>query len=57
MPGFDRDQNLDLQRDALTAAGAERIFTDKLSHARNHRAGLAEALSHLRQAIAWSYGN
>jgi DNA invertase Pin-like site-specific DNA recombinase len=43
------DQNLDLQHDALTAAGCERIFTDKLSGARDDRPGLAEALSHLRQ--------
>jgi hypothetical protein len=43
------DQNLDLQRDALTAAGCERIFEDKASGVRDDRAGLAEALSHLRQ--------
>jgi len=27
------DQNLDLQRDALTAAGCDRLFADKLSRA------------------------
>jgi DNA invertase Pin-like site-specific DNA recombinase len=42
------DQNLDLQRDALTKAGAERIFEDTASGARDDRPGLAEALSHLR---------
>jgi DNA invertase Pin-like site-specific DNA recombinase len=43
------DQNLDLQRDALTAVGCERIFEDKASGVRDDRPGLAEALSHLRQ--------
>ena len=43
------DQNLDLQRDALTAAGCERIFEDKASGTRDDRPGLAEALSHLRK--------
>ena len=43
------DQNLDLQCDALTAAGCERIFEDKASGVRDDRAGLAEALSHLRR--------
>lgn len=50
------DQNLDLQRDALAAAGCERIFEDKLSGARDDRPGLTEALSHLRQGdclIVW----
>jgi DNA invertase Pin-like site-specific DNA recombinase len=43
------EQNLDLQMDALTAAGVERIFTDKMSGAKADRKGLAEALSHLRK--------
>jgi len=43
------EQNLDLQTDALNAAGAERIFTDKLSGAKSDRKGLADCLSHLRK--------
>jgi DNA invertase Pin-like site-specific DNA recombinase len=43
------DQNLDLQCDALKAAGCERIFTDQMSGARGDRAGLAQALSHARE--------
>jgi DNA invertase Pin-like site-specific DNA recombinase len=42
------EQSLDLQRDALTHAGCERIFEDKASGARTAREGLSEALSHLR---------
>src|SRR5512135_78890 len=42
------DQNLDLQRDALTEAGCERIFTDVASGAKDDRTGLAEALAFLR---------
>jgi DNA invertase Pin-like site-specific DNA recombinase len=42
------DQNLDLQRDALTKAGCEKIFEDKVSGARDERPGLTDALSHLR---------
>jgi Resolvase, N terminal domain len=45
---LDRDQNLDLQRDALAAAGCEHIFEDKASGVRDDRPGLTEALSHLR---------
>jgi len=43
------DQNPDLQRDALTAAGCEPAFEDKASGVRNDRPGLAETLSHLRR--------
>lgn len=42
------DQRLDLQRDALRAAGCSRIFEDKVSGARVSRPGLDQALSHLR---------
>ena len=40
-----RDQNLELQLDALDKAGCKRIFTDKLSGAQVERPGLKEALS------------
>lgn len=43
------EQHLDLQRDALVKAGAERIFEDKISGSKLNRPGLTEALSHLRQ--------
>src|SRR5689334_8922175 len=42
-------QDLTPQLDQLQAAGASRIFTDKLSGVRSDRPGLAECLSHLRQ--------
>lgn len=42
------EQNLDLQLDALKAAGVERIFTDKISGVKE-RKGLNDALSHLRE--------
>lgn len=42
------DQNLSLQYDSLTAAGCEKIFSDKASGAANSRPGLDQALSHLR---------
>lgn len=51
-----RDQNLDLQRDALRRAGAERLFEDEASGARDDRPGLADALSHVRSGdclIVW----
>ena len=43
-----QEQSLDLQRDALTRAGCERIFSDQASGAKTQRPGLAETLSHLR---------
>src|SRR5437588_7311427 len=42
------EQILDLQRDALTAAGCDRIFTDTMSGSRSDRPGLEQALDYLR---------
>ena len=42
------DQQLDLQHDALNAAGCERIFSDKMSGAKASRPGLDEALAFAR---------
>ena len=42
------DQNLDLQRDALTKAGCEKIFTDVASGAASERQGLKEAFEYVR---------
>ena len=42
------DQDLSLQRDALNAAGCDRIFTDTMSGAKAERPGLREALDHCR---------
>lgn len=51
------DQNLDLQRDALTAAGCGRIFEDKASGAKSEREGLVQCLAYLRSGqdtlIVW----
>jgi DNA invertase Pin-like site-specific DNA recombinase len=43
-----QDQNLDLQKDALTKAGCEKIMEDQISGARAERPGLAQALGDLR---------
>jgi len=42
------DQNLELQRDALEAAGCARVFDDTASGARTERPGLDKALEYLR---------
>lgn len=50
------DQTLDLQQDALTAAGCERLFEDKASGAKADRPGLAEALAFARKGdvlVVW----
>ena len=43
------DQNLDLQRDALTAAGCEKLFEDHVSGAVTVRFGLEAAIEALRK--------
>lgn len=43
------EQNLDLQIDALTLAGCEKLFSDTMSGSKDKRPGLEQALSHLRQ--------
>jgi DNA invertase Pin-like site-specific DNA recombinase len=50
------DQNLDLQIQALTKAGCQKIFDDKMSGARVERAGLAKMHETLREGdtlIVW----
>lgn len=50
------DQDLSLQRDALTAAKCERLFSDTMSGAKTERPGLAEALDFCRQGdtlVVW----
>src|SRR4051812_31806499 len=42
------DQTLNLQHDALTAAGCTRIFTDTASGAQAERKGLTDVLSYVR---------
>ncbi len=51
-----RDQNLDLQRDALRTAGCDRIYEDTISGIRSKRPGLAKALDQLRDGdtlVVW----
>src|SRR4051794_18088287 len=50
------DQNLDLQRDALTRAGCTRLYEDRISGAKAARPGLALALEVARsgdQLVVW----
>ncbi len=46
--GSTTNQNLHLQKDALQAAGCERVFTDMVSGARGERPGLTAALEACR---------
>jgi len=43
-----QDQNLDAQLDALKSAGAERIYSDKISGAARTRPELDQMMEHLR---------
>ena len=50
------EQNLALQRDALTAAGCQKIYTDTISGAKTARPGLDKALEQLRDSdilVVW----
>ena len=50
------EQTLDLQGDALTAAGCESIYTDVISGTKETRPGLDEALSYIRKGdtlVVW----
>lgn len=50
------DQNLDLQKDALSAAGCQKIFTDTASGAKAQRPGLEAALKECRSSdtlVVW----
>lgn len=51
-----QDQNLELQREALTKAGCQKVFEDKVSGARADRPGLARAQEMLREGdtlVVW----
>ncbi|ECN5820858.1 recombinase family protein [Salmonella enterica] len=51
-----QDQNLDLQTEALTGAGCEKIYEDKISGVRVERPGLTRALEMLREGdtlVVW----
>lgn len=51
-----QDQNLDLQTEALTKAGCEKIYEDKISGVRAERPGLTRALEMLREGdtlVVW----
>src|SRR5215213_5207158 len=51
-----QEQTLDLQQDALSQAGCERVFTDTVSGSQDERPGLSDALSHLRSGdtlVVW----
>ena len=51
-----RDQNLDLQRDALQKAGCDKIYKDTISGTKSQRPGLDLALDNLRDGdtlVVW----
>jgi DNA invertase Pin-like site-specific DNA recombinase len=50
------DQNLELQTDALSKSGCEKIFTDQASGARDDRKGLIDAIDFCRKGdslVVW----
>ena len=49
-----RDQNYELQLDALSSAGCTKIFEEKLSGAQRDRPELKAALDYVRAGDAWS---
>ena len=51
-----QEQNLDLQLDALKAAGCEKIYTDKVSGSKTSRPGLDNILQYIRKGdtlVVW----
>ncbi len=44
-----QDQNLGLQIEALTKAGCQRIYDDKIGGSRAERPGLAKVMENLRE--------
>jgi DNA invertase Pin-like site-specific DNA recombinase len=51
-----RDQNLDLQRDALQKSGCDKIYQDTISGTKTQRPGLDQALDNLRDGdtlVVW----
>lgn len=51
-----QDQNLELQLDALTKAGCQKVFEDTISGTRADRPGLGKALEMLREGdtlVVW----
>ena len=52
-----RDQNLEMQLDALNKAGCQRIFTDKLSGAQVERPGLKGRCRTCAKPTPWWSGN
>ena len=51
-----QDQNLSLQIEAVTEAGCQRIFDDKIGGSRAERPGLAKVMENLREGdtlVVW----
>jgi DNA invertase Pin-like site-specific DNA recombinase len=51
-----QDQTLNLQKDALSKIGCQKIFTDAASGAKAERKGLEEALEYVREGdtlVVW----